>query len=69
MNSLAASATAAYITAHGLQSVAAGTVHGFTVAFAVSAGVLAVAAVVGGILINADRHALAAHDVGVPAAG
>lgn len=69
MNSIAASATTAYIAVHGLQSAAEGTVHGFTVAFAVSAGVLALGAVVGGVLINADRNSLAQHDVGVPAAG
>jgi len=69
MNTIAASATAAYITANGVEATQAGIVHGFTVAFAVSAGVLAVGAIVSAIFINADRHALAQHDVGAAAAG
>ena len=69
MNTIAASATATYITTNGPESLQAATVHGFAVAFAVSAGVLGLAAIVSAILINADRHALAQHDVGVPAAG
>ena len=69
MNTIAASATTAYILANGPAAAQAGVVHGFTVAFAVSAGVLAVAAVVVLITINADRHSLSQHDVGVPAAG
>ena len=69
MNTIAASATATYIHVNGPESLQAATVHGFAVAFAVSAGVLGFAAVVSAILINADRHSLAQHDVGVPAAG
>lgn len=69
MNTIAASATASYVLTNGAESVQAGTVHGFSVAFAVSAGVLGVAAIASLIFINADRHALAQHDVGAPAAG
>jgi len=69
MNTIAASATAAYIKTNGVEATQAGTVHGFAVAFAVSAGILAVAAIVSAFFINADRNSLAAHDVGVPAAG
>jgi hypothetical protein len=67
MNTIAASATTAYILENGQEAAQAGVVHGFTVAFAVSAGVLAVAAFVGLFFINADRHSLAQHDIGVPA--
>lgn len=69
MNTIAASATASFVLTNGPESVQEGTVHGFAVAFAVSAGVLAVAAIVSLIFINADRHALAQHDVGVPETG
>jgi hypothetical protein len=67
MNTIAASATTSYILENGREAAQAGVVHGFTVAFAVSAGVLAVGALVGLLSINADRHSLAEHDVGVPA--
>ena len=69
MNTIAASATAAYIHTNGTESLQAGTVHGFAVAFAVSAAVLGLAAVVSAIFINADRNALAQNDVGAPAVG
>lgn len=69
MNTIAASATVAYITANGPESQLAGEVHGFAIAFAVSAGVLAFAAVLAAVLINADRNSLAQNDVGVAAAG
>ena len=46
LNTVAASATASFIVAHGRGSVAAGTVHGFAVAFALGAGFLALAAIV-----------------------
>ncbi len=68
MNTIAASATVAYLATNP-NDVQAGAVHGFAVAFAVSAAVLAVGAVVSLVLINADRHALAQNDVGVTAAG
>jgi hypothetical protein len=69
MNTIAASATASYIIDNGIAATQAGVVHGFTVAFAVSAAVLGVAAIVSVFFINADRHSLAQHDVGVPASG
>ena len=69
MNTLAASATASYIVENGRAATQAGIVHGFTVAFAVSAAVLGVAAIVSVFFINADRHSLAQHDVDVPAPG
>ncbi|HVQ87408.1 MAG TPA: MFS transporter [Actinomycetes bacterium] len=68
MNTIAASATTAYLNSHGPTQLQAATVHGFSVAFALSAVVLGAAAIVGLFLINADRHSLAQHDVEVPAA-
>jgi hypothetical protein len=55
LNTIAATATAAYLTTHTHTStvVAAATVHGFAVASAWAAGSLALGAVVGGTLINA----------------
>jgi EmrB/QacA subfamily drug resistance transporter len=55
LNTIAATATAAYLTTHAHTStvVAAATVHGFAVASAWAAGSLALGAVVGGTLINA----------------
>jgi EmrB/QacA subfamily drug resistance transporter len=55
LNTVAATATAAYLTSHAHTSnaVAQATVHGFAVASAWAAGSLTLAAVVGGILINA----------------
>src|SRR4051794_29812614 len=45
MNTIATSATATYIASHGGPSAAA-TVHGFTTAFAIGAGIMAAAAIV-----------------------
>lgn len=55
LNTLAASATAAYLATHARTAAteAAATVHGFASASAWAAGALALAAVVGGVLINA----------------
>jgi len=55
LNTIAATATAAYLASHAKTStaVADATVHGFTVASAWAAGSLALGAVVGGVLINA----------------
>jgi predicted MFS family arabinose efflux permease len=55
LNTIAATATAAYLATHPRSSsvVAAATVHGFAVASAWAAGSLALGALVGGILIDA----------------
>lgn len=54
LNTIAATATAAYLATHPSgTSVSAATVHGFAVASGWAAGSLALAAVIGGILINA----------------
>jgi hypothetical protein len=52
-NTVAASATAGFIVAHGRGSVAAGTVHGFAVAFALGVGFLDPAAIVSAVVFTA----------------
>jgi EmrB/QacA subfamily drug resistance transporter len=54
LNTIAASATAAYLVTHGhgAATAAQATVHGYAVASAYSTGILLLAALVGGILIN-----------------
>ena len=53
LNTLAATATASYIVAHGAAASQAGVVHGFAVAFAVGAGFLALGAIASAVLISA----------------
>ncbi len=57
LNTLAASATAAYLVAHGQSApaMAAGLVHGYTTAFTLSAVLLAVAAISAFCLIRPSR--------------
>jgi EmrB/QacA subfamily drug resistance transporter len=58
LNTVAASSTAAYIVAHGPRAAPAGVVHGFSVAFAVGAGFLALGALVSAVFVEshpADR--------------
>jgi MFS family permease len=58
LNTIAATATAGYLTHHGHATVATrdAAVHGYTTAFTVSAGLLVVAGVVAGSLIRAAKH-------------
>lgn len=51
LNTIAASVTASYITAHGVGAAAAGTVHGYTVAFTWCVGALLLAAVLSLLLV------------------
>jgi EmrB/QacA subfamily drug resistance transporter len=72
LNTVAASATAGFIVAHGRGSVAAGTVHGFAVAFALGAGFLALGAIVSAVFVTAHGDDLPApaaspSDAGDPA--
>jgi EmrB/QacA subfamily drug resistance transporter len=53
LNTLAATATASYIAAHGIANSQAGVVHGFAVAFAVGAGLLLLGAIVSAVFISA----------------
>ena len=60
LNTVAATATAAYLRANGPASSAAALVHGYSVAFAVGAGLLAAAAVVAAVLVTDKAGAFAA---------
>ena len=52
LNTVAATATASYLVAHGRGAVSAALVHGYTIAFAVGAVFLLVAAIVSAVLVN-----------------
>jgi EmrB/QacA subfamily drug resistance transporter len=58
LNTIAATATAGYLTHHGHAAVATrnANVHGYTTAFTVSAALLVAAGVVAGSLIRSARH-------------
>ena len=60
LNTVAATATAAYLRANGPASSPAALVHGYSVAFAVGAGLLAAAAVVAAVLVTDKAGAVAA---------
>jgi EmrB/QacA subfamily drug resistance transporter len=62
LNTLAATATASYIVAHGVAATQAGIVHGFAVAFAVGAALLALGAVVSAVLISAGPSEISVGD-------
>ena len=68
LNTIAATATAAYLASHGRSpaEMMKATVHGYAVASAWAAGSLVLAAVVGGVLINANpgRDQADAHRAG-----
>jgi EmrB/QacA subfamily drug resistance transporter len=58
LNTIAASATVTYITAHGAGSASAAAVHGYTVAFVWSLGALILAVVLSLVLVTKQgRHA------------
>ena len=52
LNTVAATATAGYITAHGVRSVSAGLVHGYAIAFAVGAIFLVIAALAAAVFVT-----------------
>jgi hypothetical protein len=58
LNTVAATATAGYLTSHAHATIAtqSAAVHGYTTAFTVSAGLLVLAAVAAGVLVRAARH-------------
>jgi predicted MFS family arabinose efflux permease len=58
LNTIAATATAGYLTSHGHAATATrnANVHGYTTAFTFSAGLLLLAGVVAGSLIRGARH-------------
>jgi EmrB/QacA subfamily drug resistance transporter len=59
LNTIAATATAGYIASHGLRFAPDALVHGFSVAFAVGAVIVAAGAIVSALLINARANDLA----------
>jgi predicted MFS family arabinose efflux permease len=65
LNTVAATATASYVVAHGRAATQAGVVHGFSVAFAVGSAFLAAGALVAAVLVSATKHDLV--PVGAPA--
>jgi len=67
LNTLAATATANYIVAHGPAFARAGVVHGFAVAFACGAGMLALAAIVSAVFVNARPRDVWLDGAGAPA--
>ncbi|GIH14205.1 MFS transporter [Rugosimonospora africana] len=72
LNTIAASALTSYLADHAksgspAQVLAVGTVHSYTVAFWVSAGLIALAAVITAVLVRARRDQLSATE-GAPAA-
>jgi EmrB/QacA subfamily drug resistance transporter len=58
LNTLAATATASYLAAHGAGASQAAVVHGFAVAFAVGAALLLVGAIVSAVFISAGPNEL-----------
>jgi EmrB/QacA subfamily drug resistance transporter len=70
LNTLAATATANYIAAHGRAFAPAGIVHGFSVAFALGAGLLVLAAIVCAVFVTSGKREVPHGAVSaVPAAG
>jgi len=70
LNTLAATATANYIAAHGRAFAPAGIVHGFSVAFALGAGLLVLAAIVCAVFVTSGKREVLHGAVSpVPAAG
>jgi len=69
LNTLAATATASYIVAHGAAASQAGVVHGFAVAFGVGAGFLALGAVASAVLISAGPAEVSPAEGAVAGAG
>jgi EmrB/QacA subfamily drug resistance transporter len=57
LNTIAATATAHYITSHGAGSAAAGAVHGYTVAFTWGLGALILAVILSLTLVTKQRRA------------
>jgi predicted MFS family arabinose efflux permease len=52
LNTVAATATAGYIAAHGREFVPAGLVHGYSIAFALGAGMLLLAALASAVFVE-----------------
>lgn len=59
LNTIAASSTAGYVSSHGASTLAAGLVHGYTTAFAVSTGMLLLAVLLTALTVRASRSDVA----------
>jgi EmrB/QacA subfamily drug resistance transporter len=68
LNTIAATATASYIAAHGSSTIVAGTVHGYTRAFFVGAGFIVLALITTAVFMRAGRDDLAAVPDAAPVA-
>jgi EmrB/QacA subfamily drug resistance transporter len=66
LNTIAATATATYIASHGTRLAEQGVVHGFTVAFAVGAAILAGGAIVSAVFLT-GRAKVLPNPAGTPA--
>src|SRR5919198_5193297 len=66
LNTIAASATAGYLAAHagGAATAALGLLHGFSVAIGWGAGILAAAALIAAVMIDAGRPSRSANERG-----
>ena len=69
LNTLAATATASYIVAHGAAASQAGVVHGFAVAFGVGAVFLALGAIASAVLISAGPSEISTAEGAAAGAG
>ena len=69
LNTVAASATTTYLLDHhgGRSAAAAAAVHGYTIAFSISAGLIAGAAVLALLLLSANRSDVAGEMALAPA--
>ena len=67
LNTIAATATASYIVAHGRSSALAGTVHGFSLAFLAGSAMLVLAAVASAVFVTARPQDLPTEAGLVPA--
>jgi EmrB/QacA subfamily drug resistance transporter len=68
LNTIATTATAGYVAAHGLRSLGVATVHGYTTAFAYGTGGVILALVLAVTLVNARRQDISDAQM-VPLAG
>lgn len=66
LNTVAASATAAWVAVHGTAHLGVGLVHGYTTAFMVSVALVVAALVVSATLIRPGTDAVASELVGLP---
>lgn len=69
LNTIAVTASATYLAAHGVRLEPEAVVHGFTVAFAVGAAIVAAGAVASAVLVNVKAAGAPSGSESVPASG